>query len=150
MAVTCIACDPPEHTMTHEAYWYVKNHTGETLSVTAPSRIYDYYAVVNPGDSDYFYAFNPPQHLGAPSFDLLMWITPEEERYVDIRSHGVLLKRWNYSDKAVAGKQLFNESCWRLYTEHFEPGVTQVIYKWVFDIYPEDLFGDDALPEQEL
>lgn len=135
--------------MTHRAYWYVKNHTSQPLIVLSTSHNLNHIEV-NPGDSGHFYSFCPAQHLGLPAFDLMMWEIPEEDRYMDIFSaQGVLFKRWYYADRHAAGKQFFDESCWRLYTWDFKYS-TQLIYKWVFDIYPEDLFGDDALPEQVL
>lgn len=136
------SCDPPKYMKTHDAYWYVKNHTDRPLKVLAPSHASNY-IVVNAGDSSYFYAFSPGQQLGAPPFDLLLWNTPEQDRHIDIlNEQDLLLKSWKYTDKDVEGRQLFRESCWRLYTRDFEYS-TQLIYMWVFDIYPEDINLDE-------
>lgn len=137
-----VSCDPPEHLDTHRTYWYLKNVTDKSISVTTVPGHLMSFLTINPGDSVCFHSFCPPQHWGTPSFDGLYDIwkkTTAQDRHTDILSNdGRLLKSWNYADRNAKGRQLFSESFWRLYIKKSEQYSEQT-YSWVFDILPEDI-----------
>lgn len=138
----CVSCDPAKYMDTHSTYWYLKNSTAETL-IVAPTGYIEREILINPADSGCIYTFYPRQHHGKPSFELFYRIwerTPEEHlQHIDLLSTDKkLLKRWKFADRAAAGRELFKESCWRLYTKK-TAGVSEQNFTWVFDIIPEDI-----------
>lgn len=141
VAVITISCTSPRYMDTHRACWYVKNTTDKPIKIPLKSfSVAD--LIINPGDSDYVYAFNPARHLGTPSFKLLydMWDKIEEsDQRIDILSmDGELLKTWRFADKNAVGRQLFNESYWELYTKTYSQS-DELNLTWVFDILPQDI-----------
>lgn len=137
-----VSCDPSEHLDTHCTYWYLKNVTDKSISVTTVPGHLMSFLTINPGDSVCFHSFCPPQHWGIPSFDGLYDIwekTTMQNRHTDILSNdGSILKIWNFADRNAEGRQLFSESFWRLYIKKSEQ-YTEQTYIWVFDILPEDI-----------
>lgn len=140
-----VSCDPPEHLDTHSTYWYVKNVTDESICITTVPGHLMSFLTITPGDSVCFHSFFPPQCWGIPSFDGLYDIwekTAVQDQHTDIlSSDGSLLKVWNYVDRNAEGRQLFNESFWRLYIKKSKD-YTEQTYTWVFDIVPTDIAAD--------
>lgn len=141
IALISTSCDPPNWIDTHATSWYAKNNTDQILIITT-SPFIETDAVVSPGDSVLIHIFNPFQYLGTPSFDIFYdaWDgNPEQEKNISIFSKDkLLLKTWKYVDRNAAGRQLFNESYWRLYIKKSERYQEQT-YTWIFDIIPEDI-----------
>lgn len=142
-----IACDPDDLLFTHDCYWYAKNNTDQTLIIitTPPALIDQPDAVVNPGDSVLINECHQAIHFGSPSFELYYIIrdgkTYRNQSTSIYSEDGELLKEWKYIDKDAAGRQLFNESYWRIYDRKkpTDPEVPTRIYTGVFDIIPEDI-----------
>lgn len=141
IALIGMSCDPPKWIDTHAAAWYARNNTDRTLIITT-SPFIETDAVAGPGDSVPVHRFNPFSYQGTPSFDLFYdaWSgSPERERSISLFSEdGRLLKTWSYADRNAGGRQLFDESCWRLRVEKSERYQEQTCV-WVFDIIPEDV-----------
>ena len=128
--------------------WYVKNNTGQTLMLSFYPHDFHIIGVndVAPDDSiqiasiksengqrnlyfeDWLISINHPQYGGIMSFKVFS----ESDN---------LLKEWKYENKELLGKQLFNESSWKLY-QYNDGRYTSAT--WVFEIWPEDLIEEDG------
>lgn len=141
IALISMSCDPEQWVATHATSWYAKNSTDQTLIITT-SPFIEVDAVVDPGDSVLVHSFHPFQYLGKPAFDTFYdaWEgKPEQEWCISVSSQeGRLLKKWKYMDRNAAGRQIFHQSYWQLYTQK-EGHSDELNFIWVFNILPEDI-----------
>ena len=144
----CTMCDPEFYA----GDYYVKNCTDQTFTLRYPCLSpYSPNRTITPGDSINVGGVSV-QSKGKPYFDL--WIQGEVARNgenisLEIRStepfeesseNSVLLKKWNYLDRSLPGRQFFSESFWRHYSTFIdEGGFVTITDVWVFEILPEDI-----------
>jgi hypothetical protein len=144
MAGSCEKFPTPDSS----SLWRIKNSTGQTLRITVPPRsLIVTYPVSDPIDNRIV-----PEHPIAlmlrdiydgpvPPFDSLLDVwnnLTEEDMFFEVFSNeGLLLARWNYSDKDMPGRQFFNESSWQYHEEIGGEG--EIKATWTFEILPEDI-----------
>lgn len=141
LLLCCLAsCDPWVYFDSCTGIYYVRNVSDIEVSVNY-SHAYGVVDVSIPaGDYAEIYVTENLRYLGYPSFGTFLKdveASQETEKSLTVLVEGKEVRKWLLSEKDGPGRQFFDESRWE-HTVDYDGNMPDT-FKWVFDIFPEDI-----------